>query len=271
MALCVACLLAGACVVLDPLASQIAVARLVNPFGTAAWPQMTHLAIRRPVERVARGRAFQIAVVDAYGAPDCRRKSASTTASTRRMPRPSRRSSRLRYLEGVMTARRENVLRPFSYRVEGGDDQSIPWFDVQVVEPPAIEAASVRLVPPAYTGWPPVPAKRNIRALEGTRVEIAASATKPLRSAILCLEGGARIPAQLGGDGRRLSVAFRVEKSGSYWLDLTDREGLGGGSDDRWEIPRHPRHAADGKHRAADGKSLRHAAGRSAHSGGGQG
>ena len=49
---------------------------------------------------------------------------------------------RLRYVEGAMTARRENVLRPFSYRVEGGDDQSMPWYDVQVVEPPAIEAAS---------------------------------------------------------------------------------------------------------------------------------
>ncbi len=113
MALCVACLLAGACVVLDPLASQIAVARLVNPFGTAAWPQMTHLAIRRPVERVARGRAFQIAVVDAYGArlpAEVRihyRFDAADAEAVEEI-------DRLRYLEGVMTARRENVLRPFS-------------------------------------------------------------------------------------------------------------------------------------------------------------
>ena len=95
----------------------------------------------------------------------------------------------------------------------------------------------LRAVDPAgLYGWPPVPAKRSIRALEGTRVEIAAVATKPLRSALLCLEGGSPIAAQLGGDGKRLSVAFTVEKSGSYWLDLTDREGLSSGSDDRWEV-----------------------------------
>jgi len=234
-ALAVACFLAGACVVLDPLASRIALARLVNPFGTVTWPQMTHLAIRRPVVRVARGRAFQVEVVDVQGA-----RLPSEVRIHYRFDAPDAEAveevDHLRSIEGAMTARRENVLRPFSYRAEGGDDQSMPWFDVQVVEPPAIEAASVRLIPPAYTGWPPVRAKRNIRALEGTRVEIAATATKPLKSAILCQEAGARIPAQFDRDGKRLSVALTVEKSGSYWLDLTDREGLGGGSDDRWEI-----------------------------------
>jgi hypothetical protein len=235
MALAATCLLASVCVVLDPLASQIAVARLVNPFGASTWPQRTHLAIHRPVERVARGRAFQIEVVDAYGA-----RLPAEVRIHYRFDAPDAEAveeiDRLRSMEGAMKARRENVLRPFSYRVEGGDDQSMPWFDVQVVEPPAIETASVRLIPPAYTGWPPVPAKRNIRALEGTRVEIAASATKPLKSAMLCLEGGVRIPAGLDGNGKRLNVVFTIEKSGSYWLDLTDREGLSAGSDDRWEI-----------------------------------
>ncbi len=46
----------------------------------------------------------------------------------------------------------------------------------------------------------------------------------------------AKLPARLGGDGNTLAVGFTVDKSGSYWFDLTDREGLGGGSDDRWEI-----------------------------------
>ena len=234
-ALAAVCLLAGACVVLDPSASRIAVARLINPFGTAAWPQMNHLAIRRPVERVARGRVFQIEVIDAQGA-----RLPSEVRIHYRFDAPDAEAveeiERLRYVEGAMTARRENVLRPFSYRVEGGDDQSMPWRDVEVVEPPTIEAASARLIPPAYTGWPPMRARRNIRALEGTRVEMAAAATKPLKSAVLCLEDGARIPAQLVGDGKQLSVAFTVEKSGSYWFELADREGLSGGSDDRWEI-----------------------------------
>ena len=210
-------------------------ARLVNPLGKTAWPRTTHLMVRRPVERVARGQAFQIEVVDAQGArlpPEVRihyRFAGPDGAAVEE-------TERMRYVDGAMVARRENVLRPFSYRVEGGDDQSMAWRDVQVVEPPAVESVSVRLIPPAYTGWPPTASERHIRALVGTSAEIAAKATKPLRSAILCIEGGTKIPAQLGDDGCTFTVEFPVEKSGSYWFDLTDRDGLSGGSDDRWEI-----------------------------------
>ncbi len=234
-ALAAVCLLTGVCVLMDPSGARIAATRLANPFGTTAWPRMTHLAIRRPVVRVARGRAFQLEVVDAQGArlpSEVRIHYRFDAAEAEAVEEVDR----LRYAGGAMTARRENVLRPFSYWIEGGDDQSLPWYDVQVVEPPAIEVATARLIPPAYTGWPPVAAQRNIRALEGTRVEITATTTKPLQSAVLCLESGARVPAQLDANGKRLSVAFTVEKSGSYWFDLTDREGLTGGSDDRWEI-----------------------------------
>jgi hypothetical protein len=225
----------GLLVVLDPPAAQIALARLINPLGNVAWPRTTHLMIRRPVERVALGRAFQIEVVDAYGArlpPEVRIHYRFDGAEADAVEE----TEPMRYADGTMRARRENVLRPFSYRVEGGDDQSLPWQDVQVVEPPAVESVSVRLIPPAYTGWPPAPAQRHVRALVGSQVQIAGRATKPLRSASLCIEGGTKVPATLASDGDTFTVAFTVEKSGSYWFELTDRDGLDGGSDDRWEI-----------------------------------
>ena len=108
-----------------PPASRIAVARLVNPLGKTAWPRTTHLMVRRPVERVARGRAFEIEVVDAQEArlpPEVRihyRFAGPDGAAVEE-------TERMRYADGTMVARRENVLRPFSYRVEGGDDQSMP-------------------------------------------------------------------------------------------------------------------------------------------------
>ena len=143
----------------------------------------------------------------------------------------------MRVAGGVATARRDSVLRPFSFRIEGGDDQSsIPWTDVDVVEPPAVESLSIRLIPPAYTGKPAVPSERYIRATVGTRVQISGKATKPLDSADLCFEDGRKIPARLGEDGCTFTVAGVVEKSGAYWFALTDREGLHGGGDDRWEI-----------------------------------
>ena len=225
---------AGILIVLDPLASRIAVARLVNPLGNTAWPRTTHLMVRQPVERVARGRAFEIEVVDAQGArlpPEVRihyRFAGPDGAAVEE-------TDRMRYVDGAMAARRENVLRPFSYRVEGGDDQSMPWCDVQVVEPPAVESVSVRLIPPAYTGWPPAPPN-------GTSGRWWAPARKspagpPSRSVGRCCawKAGRRFPRTRR---RRLHVhrRFPIEKSGSYWFELTDRDGLSGGSDDRWEI-----------------------------------
>ncbi len=242
--LAAACLLAGGLAALGPSSAEIAAARLLNPFGNTAWPRTTNLIIRQPVDRVARGQTFQIEVVDAYGArlpAEVRIRYRMEAADGK----VSEEAERMKFADGAMTARRENVQQPFAYRVEGGDDRSMPWTDVEVVDPPAVESLSIRLIPPAYTGWPAVQSARHIRALVGTRVEITGRATKALQSAELCLEGGRRIRARLGDDGCSFTVgaavalpspaAFVIEKSGSYWFELTDDEGFRGGSDDRWE------------------------------------
>ena len=231
----VALVLAGLLAALNPSAVRIAVARLANPFGNTAWPRTVHLAFRQSVEQVARGQAFQVEVFDLRGVPlpaDVRiqYRFAGPDGST------LEEGERMRSVDGAAVARRENVLRPFSYRVEGGDDRSMPWLDVEVVEPPGVESISSRLIPPAYTGWPTAPGQRHIRALVGTTVQLAARATRPLSSAVLSIEGGKNIPAQLDDDGLAFTAQFVVEKSGSYRLELTDRQRIGGGSDDRWEI-----------------------------------
>jgi len=235
------CLLAAILVVVDPVSSGIAVARLANPFGDVAWPQKTHLRLRKQLNRVARGQSFEIEVVAAEGTrlpPEVRihyrfeGPDGATTDETERM----------RLLGGAMVARRENVVRPFSYRVQGGDDHSMPWIPVEVVEPPAVASISVELTPPDYTGWPTETAQKHLRALVGTRVRITAEATKPLRSAAVVLDSGRKNPGRLSDDGLRFTVPgdaasrFVIEKSGAYWFELTDREGLSGGDDVRWEI-----------------------------------
>lgn len=235
-----ACLTAGILVVLDPTASQTAVARLINPFGNTVWPQQTHLMLRQRVERVARGQAFQIEVVDSHHArlpPEVRvhyRFDGPDEAAVEE-------TEQMHYADGAMVTRRENILRPFAYRAEGGDDQSMPWIDVEVVEPPTVESVTVHVIPPAYTGWPPSLAEQHIRALVGSTVQISAEASKPLRSATLCVEGGSTITADVAEDGYTFTIGskdspFVIEKSGVYWFELTDREGLTGGGNDRWEI-----------------------------------
>ncbi|HUT90689.1 MAG TPA: DUF4175 family protein, partial [Thermoguttaceae bacterium] len=248
------CLVALILVVADTLSSRTAVARLINPFGNVAWPQTHHLVLVEPVTRVAKGRAFEVEVVDRRGV-----KLPSDVRIHYRFENPdgsvAEESEMMRFVDGriaarrengstdprrqggVMVARREGVSRPFSYRVEGGDDYTMPWIPVEVLEPPALETLSLELIPPDYTGWPSEEADRQIRALVGTRVEISAESTKPLQSAVLCLEGGVKIEGRLTGqDGRRVEAEFVVERSGAYWFQLADVEGLTGGSEARWEV-----------------------------------
>ena len=236
LTLAAVCLTAAIFVVLWPSTSWIAIARLANPLGDASWPRATHLDVRKSVKRIARGQSFQVEVIDAQGArlpADVRihYRLADAGGGTVEETEP------LRFADGTLTARRENVQRPFAYRIAGGDDHFMPWKKVEVVEPPAVDSVAVRLIPPAYTGWPPQSSERHIRCLAGTQLQISGKATKPLASANLCFEGGRNVPVRLGGDRREFSVESVAEKSGVYWFELTDRDGFqNGGGDDRWEI-----------------------------------
>jgi len=234
-------LVAAILVVLNPAASETAVARLINPFSSLAWPQRTHLVVRSPVSRIAKGQPFEVevtAAADTKLPPEVRINYRFENADGTE----TEESEPMRPAGDVMLARRENVQRSFSYRVEGGDDQSMPWNSVEVVAPPAIKALTIRLIPPQYTGWPPQSSEPQIRALVGTRIEMTAETSKPLQAAALRLDDDRLVAGRVSADGYRFALPapgepeLQVEKSGSYWFELTDREGLGGGRDTRWEI-----------------------------------
>ena len=196
--------------------------------------------LKQRVDRVARGQAFEVEVVDAFGAklpPNVRihYRIEQPDGSIRDETEP------MRLLGGAMVARRENVARPFSYRIDGGDDHSMEWIDVEVVEPPAVASLSITLVPPEYTGWPATTSDGHVRALAGTRMRIEGTATQPLASAALCLDDQRIVPGTVSEDGLHFTVPaggepLAVEKSGAYWFKLIDREGLSGGANDRWEL-----------------------------------
>ncbi len=221
-------------------AARTAAVRLINPLGNVAWPQRTHLELLQRIQRVARGQAFEVEVVDRHAdLPDVVRIHYRFTAAG---GPAGEETEAMHFAGGAMVARRENVVRPFAYRVEGGDDQTMPWIPVQVMEPPAIASLSVTLVPPAYTGWPTSKAEGHLRALVGTQVQISAASTKPLREAWLSLEDGRQLPARLAPDRKQLTIPadarqpLLIDKSGAYWFKLIDIDGLAGGNDNRWEI-----------------------------------
>ncbi|MFV1969121.1 MAG: hypothetical protein ACC628_27175, partial [Pirellulaceae bacterium] len=122
----------------------------------------------------------------------------------------------------------------FEYRAVGGDDESMEWILLEVVEPPRIVDLQVHLDPPAYTDLPAEKAGRHIRAWEGTCVRMEGKLDKPLRSLSLVCETSQQrrsIPAQLTRDGLRFTVPapadepWVLQSSGSYWFDWLDREG----------------------------------------------
>ncbi|HEX5446037.1 MAG TPA: hypothetical protein VFW87_19580 [Pirellulales bacterium] len=226
---------------LDPAASRLALVRLFNPWGSAQWPKQNHLAFVNPVRRLAAGQTFEVELRDTQGAglPDdvqIHYRYASADGE------PQEVTERMHAIDRLMFARKEHVTRPFAYRAVGGDDDSMPWIELEVVEPPGVEQLSVRLHYPEYTGWPSDSSDPHLRALTGTRVELSGRSTKPLRSVAVRMEDEDQIAGVVGEDGRHfhLPVAggreFVVQRSGAYWLELTDAEGFSSGERWRYEI-----------------------------------
>lgn len=212
-------LVAAGLVLIDPTAARIALARLVMPLENISWPQRTHLILVHRVERISRGDPFELLVEETAGKlPDDLRihYRLELPEGTHEESEPIRRIAQ-RTEDGqwkeVGRVRREGLLYPFWYRLTGGDDTSMEWIRVEVLEPPRLENSQVRLFPPAYTGLPPETAGQWIRALVGTRVEISGQTSRPVDAVVLITEGGQAYSAHLGPDKRAFQIA-RLPASG---------------------------------------------------------
>lgn len=220
----------------QPRLAQIALTRLVNPISTASWPKAHQLAFKHAPHQLAVGEPFEVELVDLAG---------ELPASARLHYRykvgdeVTEEVEPMQLVGNLMLARKDNVTRPFEYRAEGGDDNSMEWISLAVVEPPRVEAFEVTLHPPAYTGFPAASSEKRIRALRGTRVEIAGASTKPLLAASLKLDSGAEYSATIDKTGFGFKIAapdFLIDESTMYSFELVDLEDLTGGAETRWEI-----------------------------------
>lgn len=236
----IACL-ALAAAALYPTTARTALVRLFVPWGDVNWPQVHRLAVKDPVRRLAAGQPLEVTVVDAEGVslPEevwLHLRYPSEEGAPHEVVEP------MRFINGEMIARKESVSKPLSYRAVGGDDRSMPWIDLEVVEPPEVEQLALKLYYPDYTGWPAESSERHFRALTGTRVELTGRATKPLSAASVEIDDQESIPAQISADGYGFSAPspggeeFVVQRSGAYWIKLTDHQGFSNVDDVRYEI-----------------------------------
>ncbi|MHB8970531.1 MAG: hypothetical protein ACYC3X_10385 [Pirellulaceae bacterium] len=245
---------------LDGPAVGLAAKRLLVPWVEHPWPRRHVLEFVVAPTRLAAGQDFEVELVDANGSlPDQVQihywfDGEDMAAIQTQAMQP---------LGQKLTHRLTNVTRGFFYRATGGDDQRMPWTEVQIVEPARVLVQEIHLAPPSYTGLASHAATGNFRTLRGTRVTLHVRVSKPLSSALLetnTTESERLIPLRLDADRRGCSLShedaetWEIRRSGSYGFRLVDQDGLDSaagersgtnghdgasehrGASDRWEV-----------------------------------
>ena len=238
----VVCLLVAVVCALNWPSAALATCRLAMPWKTQPWPRRNQLQFVDPPTRIATGSDFEAELVDRNGRLP---QSAQIHYWYEGEEERDQQQKEMKYFGDRMVHRLENVTRPFQYRAVGGDDDTMPWISLEVVEPPQIESVTIQLHPPTYTGWAVKESGENIHALEGTVIELAGWLNKPAAAVSLKMEGAdsQQTPAvEMVRDGMGFRIAssaeppWRVNQSGTYWFEVTDADGLSGGGEIQWSI-----------------------------------
>ncbi len=115
----------------------------------------------------------------------------------------------------------------FEYRFRAGDGQTA-WHRITPAERPSLADIRFRITPPEYSGLP-VDAQaalpRKCRALEGSRLEVAFGATKPLSRMELRF-GPDDVSALEQAEDTQFRYATTLTKSLSFTAVATDEQGL---------------------------------------------
>ena len=122
----------------SPESARIALARLVHPLGDESWPRMYRVEFRQAPQRLAAGQTFEVELLNdaAHRLPEVVRIHYRYDT-----PGGEEDSEPMLAIATTRVARKEHVVRPFWYRAEGGDDTSMPWMRLEVLEPPRLDIA----------------------------------------------------------------------------------------------------------------------------------
>ncbi len=248
-------LLAVALSCLAPADALLAAERLFLPYSAAPWPRRTNLRYLSvefaPVEpatdspfKIVRGRKLDLLVEDRKGRlPD-------DVFLEYRLPDESALREPLRHaslrdsagaLHDVCLLSLPADRGPVWFRVVGGDDDTVPECEMQVVLPPIVERLEVVLSPPGYTARPVerlAPGDGKIRGVVGTRVDFRARSSKPLAAATLRVKDKPAGTIALSADSREFRGSFVLAEAGAYGYAflLKDAEGIENPEAPRYEI-----------------------------------
>ncbi|QDU96808.1 DUF4175 family protein [Lignipirellula cremea] len=236
------CLATGVVCLLDTSSAAQAAWRLAAPWNAPAWPKRHQLEIVDPPDKIAAGEDLEIRVVDRRG------KLPSSVTLEYQVEGESAdtvQSVEMFLHDDQMEHRLNHVARSLRYRAVGGDDDTMPWHTLEVVDPPGLTASELTILPPAYTGWKPYQATSHLRVLADSRIEIRGTADRPLSAARVLTPGENKpIVHQAVLSPNRLSFELLAsseppwiaERSGSYRLELVDQQGIASGASEKWNL-----------------------------------
>jgi hypothetical protein len=125
----------------------------------------------------------------------------------------------------------ERVMEGLEYKVFAHDARSVGWQPLKVLRRPAVRSLELTYTYPAYTGKPVRKTSvGDIRAIQGTEVQIVATLSKPVVSASLQQRHGEDIltpmPMRLDKQKTVATATIRVERDGYYRIELLDANEL---------------------------------------------
>jgi len=237
------CALAIGVCALDSRGALLATHRLALPWAAPAWPRKHVLAFEESPTRIAAGEDFTARVIDHNGElPD------EVMMQYRFLDEPEENISEATMFNhrGAKEHRLNNVAKGFAYRAYGGDDDSMPWRIMEVVQPPEAINVVATITPPNYTGWPARETEGHLQGLEGSTVAIQGKATKPLQAMRMIIQlpkGETTWEATLTESGQAFELSaesdaegLKFTESGQYRFELIDEEGVSSGASKRWNI-----------------------------------
>ena len=128
-----------------------------------------------------------------------------------------------------------------SFRVSGGDDDTMRFHRIEVVQPPNLESFQAIVTPPKYSLQPPEtlpPGVGHVQGLVGTQIEVAARSDKPLKSVVLHVGDQIAMDVPLDATSHQFTATFEIKESVAsyYWFELTDLQGFTDHEPIRYEL-----------------------------------
>ena len=250
------CGLIGTVVLLHPLEAATSLKRLMFPFANCPWPRQFELKLVRadltPVSHapdspllIARGDTLELYVVDRHGHLPERVWFEHRMDDDQQLEREPLRQTTLRDAKGrshqaavISWIATRGVMQ---FRATGGDDDTMSFLRVEVVQPPTLESLRVTVSPPKYSGRPAETLPQgvgHVQGLLGTEISVTAAADKRLKSARLRIADKPAVPLTVAEDGLSFTASFTVTEPGvtGYWFELTDEAGFSDSEAPRFEL-----------------------------------